>query len=98
MHYPSDNIDVVLNRHAARNTLPDREIEASLRRQIAVRVPNNYAQVVSAINSGTPIDRNHRSDLPNAFDHWSDRIAGTEEAGSYAPNGSSKKFLGLFGN
>ena len=98
MHYPSDNIDVVLNRYGARNTLPDREIEASLRRPIAVKIPNNYAQIVSAINSGTPIDRSHKSDLPNAFDHWSDRIAGTEEATSYAPNGSSKKFLGLFGN
>lgn len=100
LHYPTDNIDIVLNRHSARNTLPDREIEASLRRNVGVRIPNNYAQIVSAINSGTPIDRSHRSELPNAFDHWADRLVGEDAAAAaaYAPNGGSRKFLGLFGN
>lgn len=99
LHYPQDHIDIVLNRHSGKNTLPDREIEASLRRAISVRVPNNYAQIVSAINSGTPIDRTHKSDLPSAFDAWSDRIVGEESAAVAQPqNGTSKKFLGLFGN
>jgi pilus assembly protein CpaE len=100
LHYPSDNIDVVLNRHSGKNTLPDREIEASLRRAISVRIPNSYAQIVSAINSGTPIDRGMKSDLPSAFDAWADRLAGSEPGGIMQPaNGAgSKKFLGLFGN
>ena len=81
--------------------MDDREIEASLRRQIAVRIPNNYAQIVTAINAGMPIDRGRKSDLPTAFDAWADRLVG-DELGSSTPaapasNGTSRKLLSLFG-
>ena len=78
LHYPGDSIDIVLNRYSRRSTLDDREIEASLRRTIAVRVPNNYAQIVTAINAGIPIDRARKSELPTAFDAWADRLIGEE--------------------
>ena len=97
LHYPGENIDIVLNRHSGRNTLHDREIESSLRRNISVKVPNNYAQIVSAINSGTPIDRSHRSDLPDAFDAWADRLVG-EEPMDHAKNGTARKLFSLFGS
>ena len=101
LHYPSENIDLVLNRYSRRSTLDDREIEASLRRQIAVRIPNNYAQIVTAINAGMPIDRGRKSELPTAFDAWADRLVG-DELGSSTPaapasNGTSRKLLSLFG-
>lgn len=96
LHYPSENIDIVLNRHSGKNTLHDREIESSLRRHISVKVPNNYAQIVSAINSGTPIDRSRKSDLPDAFDAWADRLIG-DEPGEESRNGTSRKLFGLFG-
>ena len=67
LHYPEDNIDIVLNRHSKRSPLSDSEIEASLHRRIAVRVPNSYDQIVNAINAGTPIDLGHKSELPAAF-------------------------------
>ena len=95
LHYPGENIDIVLNRHSGKNTLHDREIESSLRRNITAKIPNNYAQIISAINSGTPIDRTRRSDLPDAFDAWADRLVG-EEPVDQAQNGSRKRFS-LFG-
>jgi len=96
LHYPSDHIDVVLNRHSGKNALHEREIESSLRREITAKVPNNYAQIVSAINSGVPIDRSHKSDLPSAFDAWADRLVG-EEPVSEPRNGAPRKLFGLFG-
>ena len=97
LHYPADNIEIVLNRHSGKNTLHDREIESSLRRHIAARVPNNYAQIVSAINSGTPIDRSsRRSELPDAFDAWADLLVGDEPTGQ-PQNGAPRKLFGLFG-
>jgi pilus assembly protein CpaE len=101
LHYPSENIDIILNRYSRRSTLDDREIEASLHRQIAARIPNNYAQIVTAINAGMPIDRARKSDLPTAFDAWADRLVGEEPSSSAsasaAHNGTSRKLLSLFG-
>ena len=96
LHYPADSIDIVLNRYSRRSTLDEREIEASLRRTIAVRVPNNYAQIVTAINAGIPIDRARKSELPTAFDAWADRLIG-EEPGAVTENGGSRKLFSLFG-
>lgn len=97
LHYPPDNIDIILNRFSRRSTLNDHDIETSLRRQIAVRVPNNYAQIVTAINAGMPIDRAYKSDLPTAFDAWSDRLMGQEGSAESANGAGSRKFFGLFG-
>lgn len=95
LHYPSENIDVVLNRYSRKNALEEREIESSLRRPITFRIPNNYAQIVGAINAGMPIDRAHKSDLPSAFDSWADQLVGVEPVSS--DGGGSRKLFGLFG-
>jgi len=96
LHYPSENIDIVLNRYSRKNALEDREIESSLHRPISFRIPNNYALIVGAINAGMPIDRAHKSDLPTAFDSWADRLVG-EEPSSTSDSGGSRKLFGLFG-
>jgi pilus assembly protein CpaE len=96
LHYPTDSIDIILNRYSRRSTLDDREIEASLRRPIAVRVPNNYAAIVTAINAGIPIERGRKSELPTAFDAWADRLIG-EETSVPAEHNGSRKLFSLFG-
>jgi hypothetical protein len=104
LHYPSENIDVVLNRASRKNTLTERDVESSLHREISVRVPNNYSQVVTAINAGMPLGMDHRSDLPMIFDQWADLIAGHEAAaaasasGGTNSKGSRHKLLSLFGS
>ncbi len=92
LHYPEESIDIVLNRHSRRSALSDSEIEASLHRPIAVRVPNSYDQIINAINAGTPIDLEHKSDLPSAFESWADRLMGTEAAATTASTGSRGLF------
>ena len=74
---PIESIDIVLNRYSRRRRW---RIGKSNPRSapIAVRIPNNYAQIVRAINAGMPIDRGHKSDLPTAFDSWADRLVGDE--------------------
>ncbi len=92
LHYPEDNIDIVLNRHSRRSALNDSEIEASLHRPIAVRIPNCYDQIVNAINAGTPIDLGHKSELPAAFGHWAARLVGEEAAAATVSKGSRGLF------
>jgi pilus assembly protein CpaE len=73
-HYPDKNIDIVLNRSAKNNALSDREIEAALRRPIAVKIPNDYGEIIKSINAGMPIARGRNANLPLAFDQWADRL------------------------
>ena len=97
LHYPDENIDIVLNRYSRKNPLSEREIEASLHRQIAVKIPNNYDIIVNAMNAGTPIDLARKSELTAAFDAWTDRIMAHESVTEKAGKGSRKLFS-LFGS
>jgi pilus assembly protein CpaE len=97
LHYPDASIDIVLNRYSRRNALSDREIEGTLHRQIAVKVPNSYDRILTAINSGTPVDLAHKSDLSATFDSWADLLVG-EEAGVAAEGRGLRKMLNLFGS
>jgi pilus assembly protein CpaE len=96
LHYPEDSIDVVLNRYSKKSTLGDSDIETSLHRKIVVRIPNNYNQIVDAINAGIPIDQaRNKSGLPGAFDYWADRLMGDESSPEEASKGPHRLF-GLF--
>jgi pilus assembly protein CpaE len=104
LHYPSENIDIVLNRASRKNALTERDVESSLHREISVRVPNNYSQIVTSINAGMPLDMG-RSDLPLIFDQWADLVVGHEAAAAATAassnngKGSRKKlFTTLFGS
>ena len=97
MHYATDSIDIVLNRHSKKSALSDHEVEAALHRPIAVKIPNSYGEIVNAINAGTPIEFGHRSDLPAAFDYWADRLTGSEGDSARATK-RSHGWFGLFGS
>jgi pilus assembly protein CpaE len=97
LHYPDDNIDIVLNRYSRKNPLSEREIESSLHRQIAVKVPNDYDLIVNAMNAGTPIDLARKSELAAAFDTWAERYLASEPGAEKAGKGSRKLFS-LFGS
>jgi pilus assembly protein CpaE len=105
LNYPSDSIDIVLNRASRKNTLTEHDVESSLHREISVRVPSNYSEIVTAINAGMPVDMDRRSDLPMIFDQWADLLVGPEVAAvatassSASTNGKgSRKLFSLFGS
>lgn len=99
MHYPDKNIDIVLNRHAKDSALSDREIEAALHRQIAIKIPNNYSEIIKSINAGMPIALGRNAKLPLAFDQWSDRLIGEEPNSPEKEKPSeSRRWFGLFGS
>jgi pilus assembly protein CpaE len=99
LHYPDENIDIVLNRYSRKNPLSEREIEASLHRQIALKVPNDYDLIVNAINTGTPVDLARKSELTAAFDAWADRLMANESPTEMEKaSKGSRKLFSLFGS
>jgi Flp pilus assembly CpaE family ATPase len=86
----------VLNRTSRKGALNDREIEASLHRPVAVRIPNNYELMVNAINAGTPIDFSHKSDMAAPLDAWADLLIGEQPTAKESKG--SRGLLSLFGS
>jgi pilus assembly protein CpaE len=77
-HYPEKNIDIVLNRQSRNSLLSDEDIETTLHRPIAAKIPNSYVEIANAINSGMPISLNRDAKLAWAFDDWTNRLLGSE--------------------
>jgi pilus assembly protein CpaE len=80
--HSASSIYVVLNRYSKKGQLSDERIEKTLGRQISLRVPNNYSEVIRAINSGTPISSGSRSEFGAAIQRWTREIAGGNSNGN----------------
>jgi pilus assembly protein CpaE len=78
--YDADAIQIVLNRYSKRGPLSDDKIEKALQRNISLRVPNCYAQVIKAINAGAPITSDQKSDFGSAIQEWARALTVTKNA------------------
>ena len=106
--YTSSSIHVVLNRYSKRGPLSDDNIEKALGREISLRVPNSYNEVIQAINTGAPISSGNKSDFGAAIQNWAHELAsngtGNDKIQAMAaakPRGDMKALFGgmraLFG-
>ena len=61
---PKEKTRIVINRYDKRSAIREDQIEKTIRMPISFLVPNSYAEVVNAINSGTPISINAKRNWP----------------------------------
>jgi pilus assembly protein CpaE len=97
--YESNILQIVLNRHSKRGPLTDEKIEKALQRNISIRIPNSYAEVIRAINAGAPITSDQRSDFSGAIQDWARMLMTSRTATkekSVAAKASSTGMLGIF--
>ncbi len=73
--YSSSSIHVVLNRYSKKGPLSDDRSEKALGRQISMRVPNSYNEVIRSINTGAPISPGNKSDFSAAIQKWAHEFA-----------------------
>ncbi len=98
--YSSSSIHVVLNRHSKKGPLSDDRIEKALGREISLRVPNSYNEVIRAINTGAPISSGNKSDFSAAMQKWAHQLAssnGSNKGKALAPHQSAYGTKALFG-
>jgi pilus assembly protein CpaE len=74
--YDTAAIRIVLNRHSKKGPLSDDRIEKAMGREISLRVPNSYNEVIQAINAGQPIAAGNRSDFSAAIRKWAQEVSG----------------------
>ena len=72
--YDGETVQLILNRHSKKGPLREDSVEKTLQKRISVRVPNSYAEVITAINSGAPISSDQKSSFGAAIQLWADSL------------------------
>lgn len=70
----TSKLRVVVNRSTATDSVTSEQIEKAVRFPISIAVPNNYFELLRAINEGEPIPPQRRSEFNQAIARWAARI------------------------
>lgn len=90
---PKEKTRVVINRYDKRSAIREEQIEKTIRMPISFLVPNSYAEVVNALNTGTPISINAKTELAGTFRRWIDTVV--ETSGQPVGKQESKRWFGM---
>ncbi|HEV2491853.1 MAG TPA: AAA family ATPase [Terriglobia bacterium] len=72
--YPAERVRLVLNRHSPRGRITDAAIERAVEMAIHWKVPNQYDDVITAINTGTPDTLSTHSAFMRNLIRWAEAI------------------------
>jgi pilus assembly protein CpaE len=92
---PKEKTRIVINRYDKRAMIRDEQIEKTIRMPISFLVPNSYAEVINAINTGTPIPFTGKSELALIFRRWIETLV--ENPGQSAVRQEPKRRFGILG-
>ena len=91
----TSKLRVVVNRSTATDSVTPEQIEKAVRFPISVAVPNNYFELLRAINDGEPISPQRRSEFNQAIGRWANQIVNGMT--SPAAPAAKKKLFGFIG-
>jgi pilus assembly protein CpaE len=92
---PKEKTQVVINRYDKRAAIRDDQIEKTIKMPITYLIPNSYAEIINAVNSGTPISFTSKSELAVTFRRWIDTLV--EKPAQLVSNPEPKGWLGKLG-
>ena len=70
----SDKLRIVINRSTSDDAVTPEQIEAAVRFPVWIAIPNNYAELLRAINAGEPIPPQHRSAFAHQINKWAEKV------------------------
>ena len=86
-------LQVVINRYSSHEAVTIEQIEKAVHLPIAIKIPNNYSQLVQAVNTGQPVPADSKSDFSQQMTKWAAALVG---AGSPAMQEPVRKRFGLW--
>jgi len=90
----TNKLRVVINRSTSDDAVSAADIEAAVRFPISVSVPNNYADLMRAINAGEPVPPQNRGAFSQAIGQWANRLTANQVAkGNMAIAEPKRRFL-----
>jgi pilus assembly protein CpaE len=96
---PPDKVHVIINRGSKRGSITDQQIEKVIHKRVYLTVPNSYAEIIEAINTGTPVTPAGKSELARTFSRWAEQVAHAKQTGtSNEPKKQeARRMFGIFG-
>lgn len=90
----ASKLRVIVNRSSSEAAVTPEQIESAVRFPVSAEIPNNYAELVRAINAGEPIGPQARGSFTQAIGRWATRLAAmTDTVQTAAP---ARKRFGLW--
>ena len=69
-------LQVVINRYSSHEAVTIEQIEKAVHLPIAIKIANNYSQLVQSINIGQPVAADSKSDFSQQMSKWAAGLAG----------------------
>jgi pilus assembly protein CpaE len=91
----TSKLRVVVNRSTATDSVTPEQIEKAVRFPISIAVPNNYFELLRAINDGEPIPPQRRSEFNQALARWANLIVNGVNASE--PKPAKKRLFAFLG-
>lgn len=86
-----DKLHVAINRASSQDAIGQEQIEKVVKFPVSVSIPNNYGELLGAVNAGEPIWPHRRSEFTSRLTRWASRLAGQQDAVSTLSQQSSRK-------
>jgi pilus assembly protein CpaE len=67
-------VRIAINRASSHDAVDKSHVESAVRFPVSVTIPNNYAELVRAINAGEPLSPQRRSDFTTQVGKWANRV------------------------
>jgi pilus assembly protein CpaE len=86
-------LQVVINRYSSHEAVTIEQIEKAVHLPIAIKISNNYSQLVQAVNIGEPVAADSKSEFSQQMTKWAAAVVG---AGAPALQEPARKRFGLW--
>lgn len=71
----SAKLRIAVNRSSSNDAVSAQQVENAVRFPVSVTIPNNYVELVRAVNAGEPISPQRRSEFTSQISKWANRVA-----------------------
>jgi Flp pilus assembly CpaE family ATPase len=89
-------VDVVINRDSKRNAISRQQVEKAIKRPVNIAVPNDYNELIEAINTGRPLLPDGHSELVSSLRVWAQSLS-AHGSGAAQVKAPVKKRFGILG-
>ncbi|MES2391022.1 MAG: AAA family ATPase [Acidobacteriota bacterium] len=90
IEYTTEKMHVVINRFSSRYAVNVEQIEKAIRLPVAIKLPNNYTELVRSVNLGEPVPPNRKNDFTLQFTKWANTLVGSTAPAPVAKKESSR--------